>query len=108
MSLDEVETIMDDTRESVEYQRVFYIQFGNIFNKFNSDFQIKFYQKIDELISGQFAGESIDDEINAELESIIANSMPEVPSDHIPIPIAEKSNVNKKGLSFEKVNFSYN
>lgn len=42
---------------------------------------------IDELISGQFAGESIDEEINEELDALLATEdlvLPEVPADKIP------------------------
>lgn len=50
---------------------------------------------IDELISGQFAGEDIEEEINEELEALLANELPEVPDDKL--PELEKPE-RKKGL----------
>ena len=48
--------------------------------------KIYIYQKIDELISGEFSNEDLDD-INAELEDILSASvpkLPEVPQDKLP------------------------
>lgn len=42
---------------------------------------------IDELISGQFAGEDIEEEINEELDALLETeelALPEVPADKIP------------------------
>lgn len=42
---------------------------------------------IDELIAGQFAGEDIEEEINEELDALLAAEelvLPEVPADKIP------------------------
>jgi hypothetical protein len=51
------------------------------------------------LLSNQF-GESIDEEINAELDSILANSMPEIPNHEI--PVADKKQREKKNVTAEK------
>ncbi|CAF0716835.1 unnamed protein product [Brachionus calyciflorus] len=59
LTIDQIEDIMDDTREAIEHQR-----------------------QIDELLGTQLTEESID-EINKELDEIIANSMPEAPSHEI-------------------------
>ncbi len=50
------------------------------------------------MISGQFDTESKDEEINAELDSLLLNSLPEVPADKIPIK-------NKKGFCFIFISF---
>ncbi len=97
MSLDEIEQIMDDTREGIDHQRV----------KINLKWCIYFYkififclfpQKIDELISGEFSNEDMD-EINAELDEIVASTLklPDVPQDNL--NIGDKIRNNKsKGL----------
>ncbi|KPI93053.1 PREDICTED: charged multivesicular body protein 6-A [Papilio xuthus] len=62
LSIDEIEKIMDETREGIEKQR-----------------------EIDEMISGQLTSED-DEAIEAELESIldVADQLPDVPEDKLP------------------------
>jgi len=70
MSIDEIEDIMDDTKDAIEHQR-----------------------QIDALISGQFKDEDIDEEINDELEALLAQELPElpeVPKEKLPEIIKEK------------------
>ena len=43
---------------------------------------MKYFQKIDELISGEFTDEAAE-EIESELEKIIGESLPEVPQDEL-------------------------
>ncbi len=62
MSLEDIEDLMDDTRDAVEYQ-----------------------QKVTRLISGEFGDQlEDDDDINDELERILADQLPQVPSDKLP------------------------
>lgn len=60
MSLEDVEKIMDETRESIDYQR-----------------------EIDELLSGALTQQDEDD-VLAELDSITQENLPEVPRDELP------------------------
>lgn len=46
------------------------------------------------MVSGQFAGESFEEEINEELDALLAAQMPEVPADKIPEATQERT---KKG-----------
>jgi len=80
MSLDEVEQIMDDTRDSIEYQR-----------------------KIDELLASQYDTEDIDEEINAELDSLLANSMPDVPNHELPSQMKQKEKNGKVSEKTKKI-----
>lgn len=69
MSIEEVERIMDETQDAIEYQR-----------------------QIDEMLAGSLTQED-EDEILAELEAITQGDMelPEVPSDELPeVPAATK------------------
>ncbi|KAM3846355.1 charged multivesicular body protein 6 [Vipera latastei] len=74
MSIEEVERIMDETQEAVEYQR-----------------------QIDEILSGRLTTED-EDAILAELEAITQEQidLPEVPSEPLPERISEKSPVRVK------------
>ncbi|XP_013143113.1 PREDICTED: charged multivesicular body protein 6-A [Papilio polytes] len=67
LNIDEIEKIMDETREGIEKQR-----------------------EIDEMISGQLTSED-DEAIEAELESIldVADQLPDVPEDKLPEAKAE-------------------
>ncbi|XP_072931838.1 charged multivesicular body protein 6-A-like [Epargyreus clarus] len=67
LSIDEIETIMEETKEGIEKQR-----------------------EIDELISGQLTEED-DEAIEAELEAIldVKDQLPEVPTDELPTPVGE-------------------
>ncbi|KPJ08805.1 Charged multivesicular body protein 6 [Papilio machaon] len=67
LNIDEIEKIMDETREGIEKQR-----------------------EIDEMISGQLTSED-DEAIEAELESIldVADQLPDVPEDILPEAKAE-------------------
>ena len=47
-------------------------------------------------MSNQFSNESVDDEINAELDSILATQLPEVPSQKL--PEIETKQKDKKGI----------
>nr|XP_011416107.2 charged multivesicular body protein 6-A [Crassostrea gigas] len=60
LSLEDVEKIMDETRESIDYQR-----------------------EIDELLSGGLTAQDEDD-VLAELEEIVKVDLPEVPQDELP------------------------
>ncbi|KAL3875947.1 hypothetical protein ACJMK2_033847 [Sinanodonta woodiana] len=60
LSLEDVEKIMDETKEAVEYQ-----------------------QEIDELLAGGLTQEDEDD-VLAELDSIVKQTLPEVPEDEMP------------------------
>ena len=102
MSLDEIETIMDDTREAVEHQRVYFI---DSFLKLLFYFKIILKKKIDELISGEFSREDMD-EINSELESIIKSSLPEIPQNEIVIPKEKEPAKEKKGEHLILILFS--
>ena len=62
MTIDEIEDIMDDTKDAIEHQR-----------------------QIDELISGQFAGQDIEEEIEDELEALMTMGLPEVPADELSV-----------------------
>ncbi|XP_019964072.1 charged multivesicular body protein 6 [Paralichthys olivaceus] len=69
MSIEEVERIMDETQDSIEYQR-----------------------QIDEMLAGSFSQED-EDAVLAELEAITQGDveLPEVPSDELPdVPEEEK------------------
>jgi hypothetical protein len=59
-------------------------------------FKITLKKKIDELISGEFSREDMD-EINSELESIIKSSLPEIPQNEIVIPKEKEPVKEKKG-----------
>ncbi|XP_034263999.1 charged multivesicular body protein 6-like [Pantherophis guttatus] len=74
MSIEEVERIMDETQEAVEYQR-----------------------QIDEILSGSFTTED-EDAILAELDAITQEQidLPEVPSEPLPERISEKSPIRIK------------
>ncbi|XP_063149451.1 charged multivesicular body protein 6 [Candoia aspera] len=74
MSIEEVERIMDETQEAVEYQR-----------------------QIDEILSGSFTAED-EDAILAELDAITQEQidLPEVPSEPLPEKIPEKSPIRVK------------
>ncbi|XP_013917838.1 PREDICTED: charged multivesicular body protein 6 [Thamnophis sirtalis] len=74
MSIEEVERIMDETQEAVEYQR-----------------------QIDEILSGSFTTED-EDAILAELDAITQEQidLPEVPSEPLPERISEKSHIRVK------------
>ncbi|XP_015746364.1 charged multivesicular body protein 6, partial [Python bivittatus] len=74
MSIEEVERIMDETQEAVEYQR-----------------------QIDEILSGSFTAED-EDAILAELDAITQEQidLPEVPSEPLPEKISEKSPIRIK------------
>uniref|UniRef100_A0A8C5WNY7 Charged multivesicular body protein 6 n=1 Tax=Laticauda laticaudata TaxID=8630 RepID=A0A8C5WNY7_LATLA len=74
MSIEEVERIMDETQEAVEYQR-----------------------QIDEILSGSFTTED-EDAILAELDAITQEQidLPEVPSEPLPEKISEKSPIRIK------------
>ncbi|KAM6468592.1 charged multivesicular body protein 6 [Liasis olivaceus] len=74
MSIEEVERIMDETQEAVEYQR-----------------------QIDEILSGSFTAED-EDAILAELDAITQEQidLPEVPSEPLPEKISEKSPIRVK------------
>ncbi|XP_032067317.1 charged multivesicular body protein 6 [Thamnophis elegans] len=74
MSIEEVERIMDETQEAVEYQR-----------------------QIDEILSGSFTTED-EDAILAELDAITQEQidLPEVPSEPLPERISEKSPIRVK------------
>ena len=78
LSIDQIEDIMEDTREAIEHQRVFFLIFQVTFSLL-MNFILK---QIDELLGTALNEESMDD-INKELEEIIANSMPEIPSHDI-------------------------
>lgn len=62
LNIDEIEKILDETREGIEKQR-----------------------EIDDLISGQLTEED-DDAVEAELEAIldVGNQLPDVPADELP------------------------
>ncbi|RNA43838.1 charged multivesicular body 6 [Brachionus plicatilis] len=77
LTIDQIEDIMDDTKEAIEHQR-----------------------QIDELLGNQLNEESLD-EINQELEEIIASSMPEVPTHEINQKVKEK--VKEKETSRARV-----
>lgn len=68
LSIDEIEKILDETREGIEKQR-----------------------EIDELISGQLSQED-EDEVEAELEAIldVKQELPDVPIDELPEVEEEK------------------
>ena len=66
-SLEDVERIMDETREAVEYQN-----------------------EIDALISGANLTEEDEDAIMAELDEITKIDLPEVPTEKLPDVVAEK------------------
>ncbi|CAG9786052.1 unnamed protein product [Diatraea saccharalis] len=72
LSIDEIEKIMDETKEGIEKQR-----------------------EIDELISGQLTKED-EEEIEAELESIldVKDQLPDVPADKLP-EVIEDSVIDK-------------
>ncbi|XP_058027529.1 charged multivesicular body protein 6 [Ahaetulla prasina] len=74
MSIEEVERIMDETQEAVEYQR-----------------------QIDEILSGNLTTED-EDAILAELDAITQEQidLPEVPSEPLPERISEKSPIRIK------------
>ncbi|XP_015670592.1 charged multivesicular body protein 6 [Protobothrops mucrosquamatus] len=74
MSIEEVERIMDETQEAVEYQR-----------------------QIDEILSGSLTLED-EDAILAELDAITQEQidLPEVPSEPLPERISEKSPIRVK------------
>ncbi|KAK9407011.1 charged multivesicular body protein 6 [Crotalus adamanteus] len=74
MSIEEVERIMDETQEAVEYQR-----------------------QIDEILSGSLTTED-EDAILAELDAITQEQidLPEVPSEPLPERISEKSPIRVK------------
>ncbi|XP_070596316.1 charged multivesicular body protein 6 [Erythrolamprus reginae] len=74
MSIEEVERIMDETQEAVEYQR-----------------------QIDEILAGSFTTED-EDAILAELDAITQEQidLPEVPSEPPPERISEKSPIRVK------------
>ncbi|XP_026557569.1 charged multivesicular body protein 6 [Pseudonaja textilis] len=74
MSIEEVERIMDETQEAVEYQR-----------------------QIDEILSGSFTTED-EDAILAELDAITQEQidLPEVPSEPLPEKIPENSPIRIK------------
>ncbi|ESO89134.1 hypothetical protein LOTGIDRAFT_229048 [Lottia gigantea] len=82
MSLDDVEKIMADTQDSIEYQR-----------------------EIDELLSGSLTQEDEDD-VLAELNGIIQQTsqenedinLPDVPKDKLPEPSKEKTKVPKEAV----------
>ncbi|KAK3090603.1 hypothetical protein FSP39_013022 [Pinctada imbricata] len=73
LSLEDVEKIMDETREGIEYQ-----------------------QEIDELLAGGLT-EQDEDDVLAELNAIVKESMPEVPSEELPdVPTEEPEAKRKK------------
>ncbi|XP_060109407.1 charged multivesicular body protein 6 isoform X1 [Heteronotia binoei] len=74
MSIEEVERIMDETQESIEYQR-----------------------QIDEMLAGSFTEED-EDAILAELDAITQEQidLPEVPSEPLPEKIPETSPIRVK------------
>ncbi|XP_054834857.1 charged multivesicular body protein 6 [Eublepharis macularius] len=75
MSIEEVERIMDETQEAVEYQR-----------------------QIDEMLAGSIFTEEDEDAILAELDAITQEQidLPEVPSEPLPEKIPEPSPVRVK------------
>ena len=78
MSLEEIEDLMDDTKDAVEYQ-----------------------QKVTRLISGEFGDQlEDDDEINNELERILADQLPEVPTDKLPQVEQQSPEKVKTGLFY--------
>jgi charged multivesicular body protein 6 len=101
MSLDEIEDIMDDTRDAIEHQRVniksktyfFSIKVDNLINIL---FNIK---KIDELLSSNMNDEEMD-EINKELDDIIKMNLPEIPSQDVSVPAQKDKQTVKPGLCF--------
>ncbi len=81
MSLEDIEDLMDDTRDAVEYQ-----------------------QKVTRLISGEFGDDlENDDEINNELEKILADELPDVPTDKLPQVEKQSTDPIKTGLYFKFV-----
>ncbi len=80
MSLDDIEQIMDDTKDAIEYQQV--ICYKQLNKWFYYKFKL-FIKQIDKLLSGQFDNDSIEDELNEELDAILTQSLPEVPKDKI-------------------------
>lgn len=74
LNVDEIEKILDETRESIDKQR-----------------------EIDALISGQLTEED-EDAVEAELEAIldIQDQLPEVPTDELPEAQKEKAKKEKE------------
>ena len=98
LNLDDIEQIMDDTKEAVDYQNVFKLRFKRV----NINYFFTFLnQRITELISGQFTQEEEID-FNMELDSIIDELLPEVPENQLP------ERVKETGSSFfKKTNFKF-
>ena len=85
LNLDDIEQIMDDTKEAVDYQNVFKLRFKRV----NINYFFTFLnQRITELISGQFTQEEEID-FNMELDSIIDELLPEVPENQLPESVKE-------------------
>jgi hypothetical protein len=59
---------------------------------------LNFLQKIDELISGEFSDEAVE-EIETELERIIGESLPEVPQDELE-KLKKTEKTRQKGYFF--------
>ncbi|KAK3598852.1 hypothetical protein CHS0354_008594 [Potamilus streckersoni] len=78
LSLEDVEKIMDETKEAVEYQ-----------------------QEIDDLLAGGLTQQDEDD-VLAELDSIVKHTLPEVPEDEMPEVLQEKPAAKEKAKEKRK------